>query len=182
MGRRPGVLRRCPLPLPGGLGPHLQGGPNASPFRLLSVLSLRPHWNVCLCYCVLVNRLCCVLVWVGDIMGQTKTSPLPLMLSHFSDVRERAHNLSTDIRRGKFQTYCMSEWPTFDEGWPQEGTFHLPIILKVKAVIFRDKPDGHPDQVPYILVWQDMIENPPPWLKPFLLSKAHNSAEGKERL
>ena len=67
-------------------------------------------------------------------------------------------------------------------GWPREGTFHLPRILQVKAVIFRDKPDGHPDQVPYILVWQDMIENSPPWLKPFLLPKAHNSAEGKERL
>ena len=76
----------------------------------------------------------------------------------------------------------MSEWPTFDVGWPREGTFHLPIILQVKAVIFRDKPDGHPDQVPYILVWQDMIENSPPWLKPFLLPKAHNLAEGKERL
>ena len=86
------------------------------------------------------------------------------MLSHFSVIKERAHNLSTDIRKGKFQTYCMSEWPTFDVGWPQEGTFHLPIILQVKAVIFKDKPDGHPDQVPYILVWQDMIENPPSWL------------------
>uniref|UniRef100_A0ABI7ZSU3 Uncharacterized protein n=2 Tax=Felis catus TaxID=9685 RepID=A0ABI7ZSU3_FELCA len=94
------------------------------------------------------------------------------MLSHFSDIKERAHNLSTDIRKGKFQTYCMSEWPTFDVGWPQEGTFHLPIILQVKAVIFKDKPDGHPDQVLYILVWQDMIENPPSWLKPFLPPKA----------
>ncbi|CAD7681046.1 unnamed protein product [Nyctereutes procyonoides] len=63
-------------------------------------------------------------------MGETQTTPLSLMLSHFSDVRERAHNLSTDKRRGKFQTCCMSEWPTFDEGWPQEGTSHLPIILQ----------------------------------------------------
>ena len=39
-------------------------------------------------------------------------------------------------------------------------------------MIFRDKPDGHPDQVPYILAWQDMMENPPPWLKPFLPPKA----------
>ena len=39
-------------------------------------------------------------------------------------------------------------------------------------MIFRDKPDGHSDQVPYILIWQDMIENPPPWLKPFLPPKA----------
>ena len=66
-------------------------------------------------------------------------------------------------------------------GWPREGKF-LSIILQVKAVIFRDEPDGHPDQVPYILAWQEMIKNSPPWLKPFLPTKAHNSAEGKERL
>ncbi|CAD7680316.1 unnamed protein product [Nyctereutes procyonoides] len=105
-------------------------------------------------------------------MGETETTPLYLMFSHFSDVRERARILSIDIRRERFQIYCISEWPTFDVGWPQEGTLHLPIILQVKAVIFRDKPDGHSDQVPYILIWQDMIENPPPWLKPFLPPKA----------
>ncbi|CAD7673699.1 unnamed protein product [Nyctereutes procyonoides] len=53
---------------------------------------------------------------------------------------------------------------------PQDLTQRVPHL--VKAVIFRDKPDGHPGQVPYILVWQDMIENPPPWLKPFLPPKA----------
>ena len=117
---------------------------------------------VCVTVSLLIVFTVCVLVWIEDIMGQTQTTPLSLMLSHFSDVRETAHNLSTDIRRGKFQIYCMSEWPTFDAGWPREGTFHLPIILQVKAVIFRDKLDGHPDQVPYILVWQDMIKNSPP--------------------
>ena len=76
------------------------------------------------------------------------------------------------IRRWRFQIYCISEWPTFGVGWPREGTSHLPIILQVKTVIFRDKPDGHPDQVPYILAWQDMTENPPPRLKPFLSPKA----------
>ena len=35
-------------------------------------------------------------------------------------------------------------------------------LLQVKAVIFRDKTDGHPDQVLYILVSQDMIKNSPP--------------------
>ncbi|CAK7297947.1 Gag polyprotein [Vulpes lagopus] len=39
-------------------------------------------------------------------------------------------------------------------------------------MVFRDKPDSHPDQVPYILIWQDMIKNPPAWLKPFLPPKA----------
>ena len=27
---------------------------------------------------------------------------------------------------------------------------------------------GHPDQTPYILVWQDLVENPPAWLRPFI--------------
>ena len=116
---------------------------------------------VCVVGPLLIVFTVCVLVWIEDIMGETETTPLSLMLSHFSDARERARILSIDIRRERFRIYCMSEWPTFDVGWPREGTFHLPIILQVKAVIFRDKPDGHSDQVPYILVWQDMIENPP---------------------
>ena len=29
-------------------------------------------------------------------------------------------------------------------------------------------PSGHPDQTPCILVWQDLVENPPAWLKPFV--------------
>ncbi|CAD7682222.1 unnamed protein product [Nyctereutes procyonoides] len=127
---------------------------------------------VCVVVSLLIVFTVCVLVWIGDITGETETTPLSLMLFHFSDVRERARILSIDIQRERFQIYCISEWPTFDVGWPQEGTFHLPIILQVKAVIFRDKPDGHSDQVPYILIWQDMIESPPLWLKPFLPPKA----------
>ena len=29
-------------------------------------------------------------------------------------------------------------------------------------------PWGHPGQVPYVMVWQDLVENPPKWLKPFV--------------
>ena len=29
-------------------------------------------------------------------------------------------------------------------------------------------PWGHPDQVPYVMVWQDLVENLPKWLKPFV--------------
>ncbi|CAK7315349.1 Gag polyprotein [Vulpes lagopus] len=105
-------------------------------------------------------------------MGETEATPLSLMLSQFSGIRKRARILSIDIWRKRFQIYCISEWPTFDVGWPQEGTFHLPIILQVKTVILTDKLDGHSDQVPYILICQDMMENPPPWLKPFLPPKA----------
>ena len=29
-------------------------------------------------------------------------------------------------------------------------------------------PWGHPDQVPYVMVWQDLVENLPKWLKPLV--------------
>ncbi|XP_077002756.1 uncharacterized protein LOC143671470 isoform X2 [Tamandua tetradactyla] len=37
-------------------------------------------------------------------------------------------------------------------------------VLAVKSVIFRPDPYGHLDQQPYIMVWQDLCENPPPWV------------------
>ena len=55
-------------------------------------------------------------------------------------------------------------------GWPTKGTFCLPIIAKVKARTLLPGKEGHPDQVPYILVWQDLVENPPPWMSPFFSS------------
>ena len=30
------------------------------------------------------------------------------------------------------------------------------------------EPWGHLDQLPYVMVWQDLVENPPKWLKPFV--------------
>lgn len=38
----------------------------------------------------------------------------------------------------------------------------------MKTVIFHCGCYGHPDQQPHILVWQDLCENPPEWLRPFL--------------
>ena len=29
-------------------------------------------------------------------------------------------------------------------------------------------PWSHPGQVPYVMVWQDLVEDPPKWLKPFV--------------
>ena len=103
-------------------------------------------------------------------MGQSQSTPLSLLVANFRDVRTRGQNLSLDIQRGKIITLCRSEWPTFSVGWPPKGTFCLPIIAQVKSKIFLPGHEGHPDQIPYILVWQDLVENPPPWLAPFLSS------------
>jgi hypothetical protein len=99
-------------------------------------------------------------------MGQAVTTPLPLTLDHWMDVKTRAHNLSVEVRKRPWRTFCSSEWPTFGVGWPRDGILNLPIIYAVKHIVFQN-PGGHPDKVPYILVWQDLVQNPPLWLKPW---------------
>jgi hypothetical protein len=46
-------------------------------------------------------------------MGQGQTTPKSLNLSHFSEVKERALNAGLVIKKGKFNTFCSAEWPTF---------------------------------------------------------------------
>ncbi|XP_059028525.1 LOW QUALITY PROTEIN: uncharacterized protein LOC131830193 [Mustela lutreola] len=100
-------------------------------------------------------------------IGQTITTPLSLTLGHWRDVQIRANNLSVEIKKRKWQTLCTSEWPTFNVGWPRDGTFNITVILQVKERIFSQGPQGHPDQVPYIVVWESLINDPPPWVSPF---------------
>ncbi|CAK7311635.1 Gag polyprotein [Vulpes lagopus] len=104
-------------------------------------------------------------------MGQTVTTPLSLTLDHWEEVAGRAHNLSVEVRRRKWVTFCSSEWPTLNVGWPRNGTFNIDIILQVKALVFQPGPRGHLDQVPYIMVWEDLAKNPPPWIKCFTPSQ-----------
>ena len=101
-------------------------------------------------------------------MGQVTSSPLALTLSHWTEVRERAHNMSVSVKKGKWQTFCASEWPAFQVGWPSEGSFQSALLQAVRTMVFRPPPHGHPDQEPYILVWMDLSNNPPSWVKPFL--------------
>ena len=92
------------------------------------------------------------------------------MTDHFSDFKSRAQNLSLLVKKSKLVTFCSAEWPTFDVGWPQEGTFNPQIIQAVKERVLTPSPARHPDQTPYILVWQDLVRNPLEWLKPFVLT------------
>ena len=41
-------------------------------------------------------------------------------------------------------------------------------MLAVEDKVFQ-KAQGHPEQFPCILVWKDLVANPPPWMKSFLL-------------
>ncbi|XP_013360993.1 PREDICTED: uncharacterized protein LOC106146847, partial [Chinchilla lanigera] len=101
-------------------------------------------------------------------MGQGPSGPLDLTLACWPEVCERAHNLSLAVKKPKWIVFCRSEWPTFQVGRPPQGSFQLSLIQAVKDVIFRTGPSGHPDQQAYILVWQDLCENLPPWVKSFL--------------
>ncbi|XP_029787213.1 uncharacterized protein LOC115284895 isoform X1 [Suricata suricatta] len=114
-------------------------------------------------------------------MGQKISTPLSLTIDHWSEVKTRAHNLSVEIGKKKWQSFCTSEWPTFGVGWPPEGSFNLPLISSVKARVFQPGPNGHPDQQPYIIVWQDLVQNSPPWVKPWLL-QALFTTEERERI
>ena len=119
----------------------------------------------------IVSALCVFIlspVFFSVIMGQATSTPLSLMTDHFSDFKSRARNLSVLVKKNKLMIFCSTEWPAFDVGWPREGTFSLPIIRAVREKVLVLGPSGHPDQTPYILVWQDLVENPPAWLRPFI--------------
>ena len=90
-------------------------------------------------------------------MGQKLTTPLSLTLGHWKEVKDRANNLSVEVRRKKWQTLCSSEWPTLDVGWPQDGTFNIDCILQVKEQVFDTGPHGHSDQVPYVITWESLL-------------------------
>ena len=65
-------------------------------------------------------------------MGQTLSgcSPLTLITDHFKEVRARAHNLSVEIKKSRMVIFCSAEWPSFNVGWPPEGTFDLKDCLE----------------------------------------------------
>ncbi|XP_055261664.1 uncharacterized protein LOC129542871 [Moschus berezovskii] len=104
-------------------------------------------------------------------MGQSLTTPLSLTLQHWKDVQDIAHNQSVEVRKKKWTTFCSSEWPSFNVGWPQDGTFNFDIIFQVKARVMDPGPPGHPDQVAYIVTWEALAYDPPPWVKPFVNPK-----------
>ena len=104
-------------------------------------------------------------------MGQGLTTPLSLTLEYWKEVKDRANNLSVEVRKKKWQTLCSSEWPTFDVGWPRDGTFNIDCILQIKERVFDAGPHGHPDKVPYIITWESLALDPPPWVAPFVMKK-----------
>lgn len=99
-------------------------------------------------------------------MGQIPSS-LELCLERWGDVKATAHNNSVEIRKGKFNLFCNSEWSSFKVRWPAEEFFDASLIGAMKNAIYQPRT-GHPDQIPYKVTWWGLIENPPPYVKHFL--------------
>lgn len=118
--------------------------------------------------CGFISASICVgfLLLFGD-MGQGKSTPLSATLDHWKEVRGRGFDLSVNVKKGPWQTFCSAEWPAFGVDWPVDGSFDLNVISKVFSRVFESRT-GHPDQQPYILVWQDLAKRPPSWVRPFL--------------
>ena len=108
-------------------------------------------------------------------MGQSLTTPLSLTLNHWTEIRERGLKLSVEVRRRQWQTLCASEWPAFRVGWPGSGTFDITTIRAMKAFVFPEGRGSFPSQQPYILVWEDLAKNPPPWVQAFLPPRLSSS-------
>nr|KAF6274192.1 hypothetical protein mMyoMyo1_010370 [Myotis myotis] len=100
-------------------------------------------------------------------MGQSSSafvcSPLQCFLKNFQDFKKRARDYEYDVNAFDSQKFCEREWPTFQVGWPDIGTFDLTTAYRVHHVVYSWP--GHSDQIPYIQVWVDILAEKPRWLK-----------------
>lgn len=151
---------------------NLKQFPPPSEF-LLSVWDRSRAARLVCCSIVLCCLCLTVFLYLSENMGpgQTVTTPLSLTLGHWKDVERIAHNQSVDVKKRRWVTFCSAEWPTFNVGWPRDGTFNRDLITQVKIKVFSPGPHGHPDQVPYIVTWEALAFDPPPWVKPFVHPK-----------
>ncbi|XP_039721799.1 uncharacterized protein LOC120604991 [Pteropus medius] len=98
-------------------------------------------------------------------MGQSqgKLTPLQCMLNHFKDFRHRAKAYGALVTPFDLQRFCQLDWLTFGVGWPSEGSFNLQTAFRVRGVVYGNL--GHPDQIPYIDVWIDVVSDAPKYLQ-----------------
>ena len=64
-----------------------------------------------------------------------------------------------DKLKNKLVTLCSSEWPTCRVRWLPIGGFELQVIKAGEGRVFRPASLGHPDQVPYIVTWKNLVED-----------------------
>lgn len=101
-------------------------------------------------------------------MGRTPSNtcsltPLECFIKNFQDFKKRAGDYGAPVDAFRLRKFCELEWPTFSVGWPSTGTYDINLCLWVRKVVYG-RP-GHPDQMPYIDVWIDILTDQPSWLK-----------------
>uniref|UniRef100_A0A670I207 CCHC-type domain-containing protein n=1 Tax=Podarcis muralis TaxID=64176 RepID=A0A670I207_PODMU len=64
----------------------------------------------------------------------------------------------------RLRSLCEVDWPTQGTNWPSQGSYDRSLVASLWANIIKDQ-GGHPDQIPYIDSWLNVIDNNPPWLK-----------------
>ncbi|RWS26387.1 gag protein-like protein [Leptotrombidium deliense] len=104
------------------------------------------------------------------LRGQFGLSKDPLSVSFVSgrngpkpEVQKRASSYGTSVNGFDLRKFCEVDWPSFDVGWPPQGSLDLALAQSVRKIIFGQP--GHPDQIAYIQIWIDFITDPPKWLK-----------------
>ncbi|KAM5230997.1 uncharacterized protein RBU33_028951 [Hipposideros larvatus] len=105
-------------------------------------------------------------------MGNSQSlpsSPLGCILSHFHDVysQEKEADYGVRFSQSRLRTFCETDWPAFNVGWPPAGTFDRAITQAVWDITLG-RP-GHPDQFSYIDIWKELIQNPPKWLTSYTI-------------
>ena len=114
--------------------------PSDSLSCLWSTRSRRHFWFL---FCLsLVSALVVSTVFLK--MEQSVSTPLSLTLEHWKEVRVRAHNQSVEVRKGQWQTFRASEWPTFGVGWPPEGVLSARVGVDVESHPVRRKSRWNP--------------------------------------
>jgi hypothetical protein len=68
------------------------------------------------------------------------------MLGNFRE--DFSGDYGVKMKSAKLWRFCELEWPTYDTGWPAEGTLDLVIITHIRNKVIGDP--GHLDQFPYI--------------------------------
>lgn len=99
-------------------------------------------------------------------MGQSNSlgkvlSPLECMIKNFSDFKTRAEGYGVTVDAFTLRRFCEREWPTFRVGWPTTGTLDMGPCAGVRRIAY----ETHPDQIPYIDIWIDIIYDRPKWLQ-----------------
>lgn len=93
----------------------------------------------------------------------TNCSPLECFIKNFTDFEQRARPYGFTVNSFDLQKFCEREWPTFGVGWPPEGSYQRSLAARVQTVVYGNP--GHPDQIPYIQIWSDILADNPQWLR-----------------